>query len=248
MAAYDDVDPARRAALIHALAAGLYSVATPALAAVLGNLPAPLAAGKSIHALNGRVLVNGQLATAATVIRSHDTVETGADGRAIFVVGRDAFVLRASSKLKLEPDPEPATDTGAGEFTIGVLRLVTGKILSVFGKSRHTVVTATATIGIRGTGLYVEADDDESYVCTCYGTVDIRATDDATQAETITSKHHDAPRYILAATAAGPRIRPAPAMKNHTDEELALIEALAGRSPPFVLPGDAYSSPRHTEY
>lgn len=50
--------------------------------------------------------------------------------------------------------------------------------------------------------------------------------------ETIRSLHHDAPRYILADGNAGKLITPAP-MKNHDDEELMLVEALVGRTPPF---------------
>jgi hypothetical protein len=41
----------------------------------------------------------------------------------------------------------------------------------------------------------------------------------------------------------GKNIRPAPFI-NHTDQELMLIEALVGRTPPFVFAGDEYSAPR----
>ena len=141
--------------------------------------------------------------------------------------------------LNLEPTPS--------EFSLDVLRIVTGRVLSVFGKSRHAVHTATATIGIRGTGLYVEADPEQSYVCTCYGVTTVGAVGDDGAGEIIQSRHHDAARYVLSATARGARVRPAPFV-NHTDEELSLIEALVGRTPPFVLPGDGYTSPRRSDY
>ena len=48
----------------------------------------------------------------------------------------------------------------------------------------------------------------------------------------ITSKHHDAARYIFADSQGGQIITEAP-MKNHEDEELMLIEALVGRTTPF---------------
>ena len=229
----------RRLFVLRALAAGLFSAAGPSMAALVGHLPKPMPAGKSIFLLQGLVTVNGATATADTAIRAGDRIETAANSRIIFVVGQDAFILRAASSLQLEPAP--------GEFVVETLRLVTGKLLSVFGKTRHAVYTPTATIGIRGTGLYVEADAEQSYVCTCYGTTEVGAQDDPSVIETIHSRHHDAARYVLAASATGPRLRPAPFI-NHTDDELALVEALVGRAPPFVLPGDSYSSPRRSEY
>ena len=57
------------------------------------------------------------------------------------------------------------------------------------------------------------------------------------------SKHHDRPIYILAEGPSGERIRAAPFI-NHTDQELMLIEALVGRTPPFVFPGEQYQGPR----
>ena len=239
MVRFDALDDRRREFLVRALAAGLYAKASPAMAELLGHLPKPLPAGRSIFLLQGLVKINGEVASKDSAIRAGDKLETAPHSRVIFVVGHDAFILREASTLQLDPSPS--------EFTVEVLRLVTGKILSVFGKSRHAVYTPTATIGIRGTGLYVEADPEQSYVCTCYGTTEVSAADDPSATETIQSKHHDAARYVLAAGAQGPRLRAAPFI-NHTDEELSLVEALVGRTPPFVLPGDSYSSPRRNDY
>jgi hypothetical protein len=107
----------------------------------------------------------------------------------------------------------------------------------VFGKSRHQIRTPTSTIGIRGTGVYVEAQPDLSYVCTCYGTTEISAQGGAT--ETVESKHHDAPKYV---TAKGEILTAG--FINHTDEELMLIETLVGRTPPFALFDDNYGGPK----
>lgn len=232
-----NADERRRALLVRALAAGAYAAAAPLAAEVLGRRPAPLPAGRSIYLLDGEVTVNGVQATLATPIRSGDRVVTKAGGRVVFVVGQDAFILRGGSELDITPAPR--------EFMVETLRLVTGKLLSVFGKTRHQVRTPVATIGIRGTGLYVESEPDRSYVCTCYGETVIGTADDAAVSETVVSRHHDAARYVLAG--GGERLRPAPFV-NHTDEELTLIEALVGRTPPFVLPGDSYSTPRRGDY
>jgi hypothetical protein len=105
------------------------------------------------------------------------------------------------------------------------------------------MTTKNASIGIRGTGVYMESDAEQTYFCTCYGTTDIVAVNDPTSRETVVSRQHDRPLYILEGQQAGQNIRAAPFI-NHTDQELMLIEALVGRSPPFVFPRDDYLRPR----
>ncbi len=202
-----------------------------------GNIPEELPPDQSIYEMNGEVYVDGQQADKSTFITAQSLVETGSNSHVIFAVGKDAHILRENSKLQLK---------GASKTLESGLRLVTGKLLSVLGKrvsgEQHQIETTTATIGIRGTGIYTESEPDASYVCTCYGHVDISANNDQQSKETIISEHHDAPRYILADGSAGKLITDAP-FKNHTDEELMLIEAITGRAPPFssVM---GYSSPR----
>ncbi|MEO8159685.1 MAG: hypothetical protein ABI648_17940 [Betaproteobacteria bacterium] len=234
----DDIDPARRAWLVKALAGGLFGAGGgyglgAAFAQPLGKVPGPLPPGRSFYEVAGAVTVNGKAATLATQVGANDTVETGKSAHAIFVVGSDAFILRDSSRLVLQ---------GSGFFT-NQLRLLTGALLSVFGKGARSVHGPTSTIGIRGTGLYLEAQPDLTYVCTCYGITDIAASDDPNISETIVSTHHDAPRYVLATPDKGRRIVPAP-FKDHTDLELMLIESLVGRTPPFSLFDESYGSPR----
>jgi hypothetical protein len=127
-----------------------------------------------------------------------------------------------------------------------LLRLTTGALLSVFGKTPKPRVLqgVTATVGIRGTGLYLEAEPQRTYVCLCYGAADIAARDDASVKEQAVSRHHDTPRYVYAAGAGETRrIQPAP-FKNHDDLELMLIETLVGRTTPFSLFDEGYGSPR----
>jgi hypothetical protein len=184
--------------------------------------------------LAGRVTVNGNPVKKESRISAGDVVETGNNARIVFVVGADAYFVRENSRLELE---------GRG-FLASALRVATGAVLSVFGQGQRLVRGPTSTIGIRGTGLYVEAEPDLTYVCTCYGEVNIAAADDPSISENIVSRHHDAPRYIVAAGAgSGKRIRPAP-FKNHTDIELMLLETLVGRTPPFSLFDEDYGSPR----
>ena len=244
----DKFDDPRRSVLLAMLASGAYFMGNPLQpfgnlqAQALGRAPR-LPAGRSIFAMSGEVRVNGQRANMQTPIIASDLVETANKSHIIFVIGKDAFILRSNGSLQLEPDPEPTLSQQAREKSVGVMRLVTGKLLSVFGKRKHRITTAVATIGIRGTGVYVESDPDESYICTCYGTTDLASLSDTSDTETIVSTHHSAPRYISAGTGGSQLIRPAP-FKNHDDEELLLIETLVGRETPFPVTGGLRSRSR----
>jgi hypothetical protein len=231
---HDAEDP-RRAFLLKALAAGLLGAGgiSGAAAQIFGKRPQRLPAGQSVYEVSGPVTVNGQAVSGTTRIAPGDRIETGAGAQLIFVVGADAFILRENSRVEIG-------GTGA---VVNLARLATGALLSVFGRGTpKRVITPTSTIGIRGTGLYVEARADLSYVCNCYGEIEIAAAEDANVTERIVSKHHDAPRYVLKPGAAR-RIQPAPFV-NHTDLELTLIESLVGRTPPFALFDEGYGGAR----
>lgn len=237
----EEIDDPRRELLVGALSAGLFvaggtaGILQPAHA--MGKIPKILEPGKSIYDMRGDVTISGKKADESSLITGSDIVQTGRRSHVVFAVGKDAFVLRSNSRLEL---------SGSG-MLVNTLRLVTGKLLSVFGKSKHQLKTPNATIGIRGTGVYTEADPEQTYICTCYGVVDLAADKDKNSSETITSMHHDAPRYILSNEARGKNIREAPFI-NHTDLELQVIEELVGRTPPFTMAGGGYSAPRRTDY
>lgn len=238
---FDTIEDPRRRQLVEALSAGLLLAGLPfgsALGQVFGTRPAKLPAGQSIYRLAGSVTVNGAPANLQTPVRPGDTLETGPASELVFVVGGHSMILRAESRLTLEGEPG-----AAASLLLGLMRLVTGKVLSVSRNARMRVVTPTATIGIRGTGFYAEADPVQTYFCTCYGVTDIAANSDPASRETVSARQHDRPLYILADAPAGQSIRDAPFI-NHTDQELTLIEALVGRTPPFVFPRDDYRGPR----
>lgn len=209
--------PGRRAVLVGAAA----------LAAQMALLRRALALGsveKGVHRLRGDVRINGEPAKQGQELRTGDTVTTGPGAQLVFVVGRDAYLVRERSRLSFGAD---------------VLRVLTGAVLSVFGTgARRRIETPTATIGIRGTGIYVEAEAERTYVCTCYGEVEIASRVDPSARETVRTKHHEAPRYVMG-SGAPQMLMPAPVM-NHTDAELILLESLVGRRPPFMDSGSTY--------
>ena len=186
-------------------------------------MPATSHAGK-LHELAGEVMINGRLASRANEVRALDVIKTGTSGRLVLVMGKDAFLIRANSEVEILGKPKAVLLTG--------LRILTGALLGVFGKGvPRQILTATATAGIRGTGIYVEASPERTYICTCYGAVDIE-DQHRTEKRLVVSGYH-APNIIYAEMTDGKMMHSAQLI-NHTDDELVMLEKLVGRVPPFV--------------
>ncbi len=244
MERFGEAEDPRRRMLIQGLTAGIFCSTLSASDAfaqnVLGSRPGKLADGKSIYRLSGKVTVNGKDATLNTFINPTDSIQTGANSEIVFVVGGNAMILRSDSRLDLSGEKKEN-----GSMLVSAMRLLSGKILSVSRNQPTTLKTPTATIGIRGTGWYMEADPELTYFCTCYGVTDIASSSDPSSRETVAATHHDKPLYITAGGQSGKNIQRA-GFKNHTDQELMLIETLVGRTTPFVFPGNSYDSQRRS--
>lgn len=236
---FDKVDDPRRRWLIRALGAGLFSLPmAEAMAQLLGGRPEKMPPGRSIYRIQGGVQVDGKSADLGTQIMPTSTIETGRDGELVYVQGQNSYIQRANTRVILQRQERPDS-----AFTQAV-NLVSGALLSVFPRAAPVQLrTKTATVGIRGTGVYLESEPDQTYFCTCYGVAEVNANEDPESRETVTARHHDKPLYILSGAQRGRSIRRAPFI-NHTDQELMLVETLVGRRPPFVFPKDDYSGPR----
>ncbi len=204
---------ARRRALL-ALAAG------SSLPAALRLALAQSSAKQGVRTAQGEVAINGKPAEPGTIVRPGDTIVLANGALATFVVGQDAFLMRGNSRAEL---------IGSG-LLVSAVQLVTGRLLGVFGSGgERRLVTSTASIGIRGTGAYIEAEPRRTYFCLCYGTADVAATMGGAR-ESYSTRHHESPRYVYGD---GRKRAIVPAsVTNHTDSELILLESLAGRSPP----------------
>jgi len=185
---------------------------------------------QGVSRVRGEAQIGGKPAVRGMAVGPGDTITTGRGAELVFVAGRDAFLVRSGSRIEL---------TGAAtQAVISGLRLVTGALLSVFESGRpRRIQTATATIGIRGTGIYVEVQKMRTYACTCYGEAELVPVDEPKEAETVRTTHHDQPRYIY--PKGMPRMIEMAPVVNHTDAELILLESLVGRQVPF----DAKSYP-----
>lgn len=203
---------------------GLTTWMSEALAAgSLGNL-------QGVARLDGSARVNNVEAKVGTPVKAGDRVATARGSQAVVVVGDDAFLLRSDTVIEVR---------GQGSV-LSELLVSTGKVLNVFAKKPMAIKANNASIGIRGTGAYLEVEAKRVYFCLCYGVADIDGPNMPTK--TVKTTHHESPLYLLddgraLSAEAGPVI-------NHTDEELIMLEALVGREPPFVKSGQ-YPSKRY---
>jgi hypothetical protein len=199
----------------------------------LAFLRRALAAGsvdKGVARVRGDARINGVPAQLGMEVKAGDVVTTGPEGELVFVIDRDAFLVRASSRVEIQGK--------RGSLVAEGLRILTGAVLSVFSRGQpRRVQTATATIGIRGTGVYVEAEAGRTYVCTCYGEAEIASAADPSAREVVRTRHHEQPRYVMAM--GSPQMLMSAPVINHTDAELTMLESLVGRQPPFApWPGE----------
>jgi len=180
--------------------------------------------------VRGDVRVNGRPAQVGTAIAHGDIVTTGRDAMAVFILGKAVFLVRDDTRIELPGKPEDTLKEKAGQ----IIRLTRGKLLAVLRRNSTRFKTATAVIGIRGTGLYLEADPEKTYACLCYGKATLGSAVTGRELERVDTRHHESPRYIYQSPRSnGNRIATAPVI-NHTDAELILLESMVGRKPPFV--------------
>jgi hypothetical protein len=192
------------------------------MAALLARAVQAQSGTQSFNQVSGTVRVNGQIAVVGTPVGLDDRITTELDGEGVFIVGADAFLVRGASEVEL-----------SGEGVVAdTLSVVTGAILGVFGprKQSMTIDTPLATAGIRGTAAYTISDPTRSYICICYGTAELASKAVPSAAENIQTSHHESPRYFNL-PGQGPAIEPA-GMIGHNDVELAMLEALVGRTTP----------------
>ena len=228
-----DPDPQRRR-LVRALAAGVF--ASPVLLAVgcsgAGSGMPVMPPGRNIWRSETRVRVDGTEVDVTARISADALIETSPGGAVVYAVGDTAFLQRGGSRVQLRRDGDDAR-------RVGDIRIESGALLTVFGGRSYRLQTPLAVVGVRGTGVYAAVESGRDYVCTCYGEVDLSARADPASAERIVTTRHDAPRYVTGTGASGSRIQAAP-FKDHSDEELLLIETLVGRDVPFEMSDASY--------
>jgi hypothetical protein len=181
-----------------------------------------LAATGQIHKIEGDVSINQTKINSTATIRNGDEIVVSKNGKLVFSMGEDAFLVRGGSTLQVYSEED--------SVLISALRLVGGAMLGVFGKRKKTtrIFTATATIGIRGTAVYTAVTPHKIYTCTCYGHTDLIV---GLEREEVLATHHNA--HVVTTNSSGNSQMKAFEVIDHNDDELRMLEALVGRKPLF---------------
>ena len=177
-----------------------------------------------IAKLDGSATVNGRDAKVGTPVNLGDRVATARGSQAVVVVGSDAFLLRSNTVIEVQ----------GSQGILSSMLVATGQVLSVFSKKPVAIKAATASIGIRGTGAYIEIHPGHVYFCLCYGEALVEGPGMANAREVKTT-HHETP-LLLRDDGGIMKVEPGP-FQNHSDAELVLLESLVGREPPFMKDG-----------
>ena len=196
-------------------AAGASGLMREVLAA--GDLP------PGLHRLDGTATVNGKPVQSGAKVELGDRVTTGPKSQAVVVLKGDAFLMRADTIIEVK----------GREGLLSEMLIASGKVLSVFSKKPMNIKAATASIGIRGTGAYIEVDPESVYFCLCYGEAVVDGP--KMQSKTVKTTHHEQP-LLLTEKGGILGAEPGP-FRNHTDDELIMLESLVGRKPPFMSGG-----------
>jgi hypothetical protein len=206
----------------------LRAIAAYGAAGASGLISEALAKGDvppGVARLEGSVTVNGRDAKIGTPVVLGDRVATARSSQAVIVVGSDAFLMRSQTTIEVQ----------GSRGTLSNMLVAAGQVLSVFAKKPVAIKAASASIGIRGTGAYIEVNNDNSvYFCLCYGEALIEGPGMANAREVKTT-HHESP-LVLRDDGGIMKVEPGP-FQNHSDAELVLLESLVGREPPFMKDG-----------
>lgn len=195
----------------------------------MGGLPAAMAQQRSnIVDLRGDALLNGNRLQSGQTILTGDQIQTGPGSNLMFVIGNSAFQVRENSLMTVE--------RGSSLNTVSLLRLLTGAVISVWGKgSNRSIILPTLTAGIRGTGVYAEvfaSQGNRSYFCNCYGTVDMESNGEKVVSQ---SSYHQS-FWGEVEPKDGRRLTPANAI-NHSDEELEFLAGLVNQQTAWEIAG-----------
>lgn len=141
--------------------------ASAKLVAPTGEIAAVDAAGQRRRLVEGGAVYPGE------------TIETGQGARGVLAFRDDSrLTLGASTRFKVDSFVFDAKNPADGQFLVSLLRGSMRALTGLIARSNNRNVgfaTATATIGIRGTGLDVSCDDACNFY-TWLGTIEVTPT------------------------------------------------------------------------
>ena len=174
-------DDPRRRLLVKLLAAGAFAAPRARALAVFWAKRRAQASAIAPSSSEWTGSVNGQPATIKTRIGPADTIETGKRPRSYSSMPHCLHPARIVPAQSLAHQTE-------GNVVHQCPALAYRQALPSSRRSSAALHTTTATIGVRGTGVYLESDPEQTYFCTCYGITDIAANNDEQSTKTVNSR------------------------------------------------------------
>lgn len=175
----------------------------------------------------GIVTMDGKEITIGTLIIDGSVLKTNADGVA-------EIVFNEKNIIKMGPDTALRLQVSSLKRIVyvdnGTFTAVLRKLDKLSGGSLE-VKTPTAVAGVRGTSFFarVESGGNETYFCTCNGTLRMSA-DDGSSPVTKTATHHDG--TIFKGSSGSVAIIPAPPGFDvgHSDKDLEVLASRIGET------------------
>jgi len=177
----------------------------------------------TIIKFEGDVLLNGKKIQTDLAVKYNDKIETKSASQAVVSLDDDIFQIRENTIFEL-PSKNESKSGG---------KLLAGAILASFtpGKPKSLQVENKGTIGIRGTGIYLEIEKEQTQFCLCYGKAEIVSKNNKLVTETDTKFHKD---FVMLNDGT---IKPTDLSErklNHTSRQNIDLENFAGTPSPFI--------------
>lgn len=202
------------------------ALAVPVAVSSLSAMNKPRISKRRVINFKGKIFVNGKPMTKHKKIKASDSIKTGKNSFINFAIGEDAFRVGSNAKVMFK-----------GSNNVNSIVIKAGKLVGVFKRGNNRKIkTNNATMGIRGTGIYVNAiSPTKTKFCNCYGKTTAMTNSKSTK-QSLEATHH---KSIVIENNEIYK----PSMWNglyqyfinpsHTDEQLRDLEYLVGRLPAF---------------
>lgn len=182
----------------------------------------------------GKIKIDGKMIKSTNDIKVHANSKVEIEGKASFVqfkVGEDAFKLSQDTDIKFN-----------GDKNIASIEITKGRLLGVFKTGRdRKITTINATMGIRGTAVFVEAvSPKETKFCTCYGKTIASDNSNNSSMKELEATHHNSVQILdgkVEKTSLVYGLSQYLLEPTHSDNELRGLEAMVGRVPAFDRDG-----------
>lgn len=223
---FENYPVTRRTLLKGAAATGLIAAAAPlsSLASFARVEAADVKSFAVLQKLTGEVFINGKAAAEKDPISAGDSVRTGKNSTAwVLIQGTAITMIKHLSNViisgALDKNGAPAGQGAA-------LTIHTGAALNYIHANKkspypYSIKTPSVIAGVRGTTFFVEIfDETRTYVCDCFGNLELTSSAAPAVVKKLTTEHHTALLIGQEGSDEDALMKPA-GLLHHTDEEIA---------------------------